>query len=136
MAKPDDVDRMLDELLKGKKPEEILGQEGLLKELTKRLVERALQAEMTAHLGYEKHAAEGRNSGNSRNGTTPKQVLAESGELSIQVPRDRKGDFEPQLVPNDQHRAGVGTPIRIKPPYAAILIRQCAPVLVLELCLW
>jgi putative transposase len=104
MAKPDDVDRMLDELLKGKKPEEILGQEGLLKELTKRLMERALQGEMTAHLGYEKHAPEGHNSGNSRNGTSSKQVITESGELSIQVPRDRKGDFEPQLVPKGQRR--------------------------------
>ncbi len=107
MAQPDDVDKMLDELLKGKKPEEILGQGGLLKELTRRLVERALHGEMTAHLGYEKHAPEGRNSGNSRNGTSPKHVLCDSGELAIQVPRDRKGEFEPQLVPKGQRRLPV-----------------------------
>jgi putative transposase len=95
---------MLDELLKGKKPEEILGEGGLAKELTKRLVERALQGEMTAHLGYEKHAPEGYNTGNSRNGKTQKQVLTDTGEMSIEVPRDRSGTFEPQLVPKRQRR--------------------------------
>jgi putative transposase len=104
MAEPDPVDKMLDELLKGKKPEEILGQEGLLKELTKRLVERALQGEMTAHLGYEKHAPEGKNTGNSRNGATPKTVIGDSGEMTIAVPRDRNAEFEPQLVPKGQRR--------------------------------
>jgi putative transposase len=104
MADPDPVDKMLDELLKGKKPEEILGQEGLLKELTKRLVERALQGEMTTQLGYEKHAPEGRNSGNSRNGKSKKTVITDSGEITIEVPRDRTGDFEPQLVPKGQRR--------------------------------
>lgn len=104
MTEPNPIDRMLDELLKGKKPEEILGEEGLLKELTKRLVERALQGEMTSHLGYEKHAREGRNSGNSRNGSFPKTVIGEQGEMTIEVPRDRKGDFEPQLVPKGQRR--------------------------------
>jgi len=74
MAKPDPTDRMLDELLKGKRPEEILGSEGVLRDLTKRLVERALQGEMTAHLGYEKHASEGRDGGNSRNGSSSKRV--------------------------------------------------------------
>lgn len=104
MAEPNPVDRMLDELLKGKKPEEILGERGLLKELTKRLVERVLQGEMTSHLGYEKHAPEGRNSGNSRNGTFSKTVIGDSGELAIDVPRDRNGEFEPKLVPNGQRR--------------------------------
>jgi putative transposase len=104
MAEPESVDRMLDELLKGKKPEEILGEGGLLKDLTKRLVERALAGEMTAHLGYEKHAVEGRNTGNSRNGATAKRVLTDTGEISIEVPRDRKGEFEPQLVPKGQRR--------------------------------
>jgi putative transposase len=104
MAEPESLDRMLDELLKGKKPEEILGEGGLLKELTKRLVERALAGELTAHLGYEKHAVEGRNTGNSRNGATAKRVLTDTGEISIEVPRDRKGEFEPQLVPKGQRR--------------------------------
>jgi len=104
MPKPDDTDRMLDELLKGKKPEEILGKEGLLKELTKRLVERALEGEMTEHLGYERHAPEGKNSGNSRNGKSTKTVTGDSGKLEIDVPRDRNGEFEPQLVKKGQRR--------------------------------
>jgi transposase-like protein len=104
VAQPDDVDKLLDELLQGKTPEEILGREGLLKGLTKRLVERALEGEMTTHLGYEKHAPEGRNSGNSRNGSTPKSVLTGEGELEIEVPRDRNGEFDPQLVKKGQRR--------------------------------
>jgi putative transposase len=104
VAQPDDVDKLLDELLQGKTPEEILGRDGLLKGLTKRLVERALEGEMTTHLGYEKHAPEGRNSGNSRNGSTPKSVLTGEGELEIEVPRDRNGEFDPQLVKKGQRR--------------------------------
>jgi putative transposase len=104
VAQPDDVDKLLDELLQGKTPEEILGRDGLLKGLTKRLVERALEGEMTTHLGYEKHAPEGRNSGNSRNGATPKSVLTGEGELDIEVPRDRNGEFDPQLVKKGQRR--------------------------------
>lgn len=76
----------------------------MLKKLTKRAVEHALQGEMTAHLGYEKHAVEGHNTGNSRNGTTRKRMLTDSGELAIEVPRDRTGAFEPQLVPKGQRR--------------------------------
>lgn len=103
--KPDPtLDKLLDDLVVGKSPEEILGDEGILKQLTKRLVERALEGEMTEHLGYEKHAAVGRNGGNSRNGTTSKKVLTESGEVEIEVPRDRAGEFEPQLVPKRQRR--------------------------------
>ena len=98
------VDKLLDDLVRGKSPEEILGNEGILKQLTKRLVERALQGEMTEHLGYEKHASEGRNGGNSRNGATTKKVLTESGEVEIEVPRDRHGEFEPQLVGKRQRR--------------------------------
>jgi transposase-like protein len=104
MAETNDVDQLLDQLLKGKSPEEILGRDGVLKGLTKRLVERALEGELTAHLGYEKHAAEGRNSGNSRNGASPKNVLTGSGELEIEVPRDRNGEFDPQLVRKGQRR--------------------------------
>jgi len=104
MAKPSDTDRLLDELLKGKSPEEILGKEGLLKELTKRLVERALEGEMTEHLGYEPHASDGKNTGNSRNGKTPKTVKTDHAEVDISVPRDRKGDFEPQIVKKRQRR--------------------------------
>ncbi len=104
MAEPNEVDRLLDQLVKGKTPDELLGRDGLLKELTKRLVERALEGELTSHLGYEKHATEGRNTGNSRNGATPKGVLTGAGELDIEVPRDRNGEFEPQLVKKGQRR--------------------------------
>jgi transposase-like protein len=98
-------DALLDELLKDYRgPKEILGEHGLLKQLTRRLVERALEAEMTAHLGYEAHAAEGRGSGNSRNGKQAKTIQTESGALEIEAPRDRGGAFEPQLVPKRQRR--------------------------------
>jgi putative transposase len=98
------VDELLDGLLQGKKPEEILGREGLLGELTKRLVERALEAEMAAHLGYDKHAPEGRNGANSRNGRTRKRVQTGTAKLEIEVPRDRNGSFRPQLVPKRRRR--------------------------------
>jgi transposase-like protein len=95
----------LDELLEGcDSPEEILGKGGLLKELTKRLVERALEGEMVEHVGYKAHAAEGRGSGNSRNGKTRKRVQSEAGQFEIEVPRDRNGTFEPLLVKKRQRR--------------------------------
>lgn len=98
-------DALLDELLKGyTNPKDILGEHGLLKQLTRRLVERALEAEMTAHLGYAPHAPEGRGSGNSRNGKSAKTIQTETGPLAIEVPRDRNGDFEPQLVSKRQRR--------------------------------
>src|SRR5512147_1670069 len=92
------TDALLDELLKGcKGPEDILGENGLLKQLTKRMVERALEAEMTDHLGYEPHEADGRGTGNSRNGKSKKTVQSEAGQFEIEVPRDRNGSFEPQM---------------------------------------
>ncbi|WP_026611676.1 IS256 family transposase [Methylocaldum szegediense] len=98
-------DALLDELLKGySDPKDILGEHGLLKQLTKRLVERALEAEMTAHVGYAPHAPEGRGSGNSRNGKHTKTIQTETGAFEIEVPRDRNGAFEPQLVPKRQRR--------------------------------
>ena len=80
------------------------GPDGLFKRLTGALVERALSAEMSHHLGYEPHAAEGRNSGNSRNGTGKKTLVTEQGEMTIEVPRDRNGTFEPKLVKKHQTR--------------------------------
>jgi len=99
-----DTDRLLDELIQGKTPEEILGRNGVLKQLTKRLVERALEGEMASHLGYEKYAVEGRNSGNSRNGKTHKTVTTDAGEIELEIPRDRNGQFEPQIVPKGRRR--------------------------------
>src|ERR671920_6047 len=96
---------LLDELLKDyQKPDDLLGQDGLLQQLTKALVERALDGELTHYLGYEKHDAAGDNSGNSRNGTTPKTLRGKRGQVQIDVPRDRNSQFEPQLVKKNQTR--------------------------------
>lgn len=97
--------KLVDELLKDyKSPEQIIGENGLLKQLTKALVERALQAEMTSHLGYGKHDPAGHNSGNSRNGTTRKKLKGEFGEIELETPRDRNGSFEPKMVAKGQTR--------------------------------
>jgi putative transposase len=98
-------DALLDELLKDyTDPKEILGEHGLLRQLTKRLVERALAAELTAHLGYEPHARNESSPGNCRNGKGKKTVQTETAQLDIDVPRDRDGSFEPQLVHKRQRR--------------------------------
>ncbi len=96
---------MLDELLAGvSRPEELLGDAGLFRQLKKALMERALGAELTHHLGYEKGDPAGRGSGNSRNGHSAKTVLTDEGELDLSVPRDRAGTFEPRLVPKGERR--------------------------------
>lgn len=96
---------VLDELLKEyKNPEDLLGEQGILQQLTKALVERALEGELTHQLGYDKHSPTGHNSGNSRNGTTPKTVKGKRGEMRINVPRDRNSEFEPQLIKKGQTR--------------------------------
>lgn len=96
---------LLDELLKEyEKPDDLLGDNGLLQQLTKALVERALQGELTHHLGYEKNSAAGSRSGNSRNGTTPKTIKGKRGQTLIEVPRDRNGEFEPQFIKKNQTR--------------------------------
>lgn len=102
--KNEEHDRLLDELLKGKAPEQILGENGLLKQMTKRMVERALAAELTAHLGYDPHERGPAPRDNARNGTNPKTVIGETGPLEIEVPRDRAGTFEPVLVRKRQRR--------------------------------
>lgn len=95
------IDRLLADY---KKPEDIIGDNGLLKQLTKAVLERALQAEMTDHLGYEKHDPVGQNTGNSRNGKTTKSLKGEFGELPLETPRDRNGSFEPKIVAKGQTR--------------------------------
>ena len=102
--KPDDIDKLVQELTRNATAEELLKDSGLLKELKKRLVEAALEAEMTEHLGYEKHSLEGHGTGNSRNGKTKKRIIASEGDVAIEVPRDRNGDFEPQLIRKRQVR--------------------------------
>ncbi len=96
---------LLDELLKDyQSPEDMFGHDGLLQQLTKAVVERALQGELTHHLGYEKHSPEGNNSGNSRNGKSKKTIRGKRGQLEIDVPRDRNAKFEPQLIKRGQTR--------------------------------
>jgi putative transposase len=83
---------------------ELLGPDGLLSQVTKAVLERALGEELTEHLGYEKHEPAGRGSGNSRNGSTPKRLRTEVGDIDLDVPRDRAGSFEPQIVRKGQTR--------------------------------
>src|SRR5512144_1425685 len=96
---------VLDELLSGyEKPEDLPGDDGLLKRLKKALIERALGAELTVHLGYEKGDPAGRGTGNIRNGYSKKTLKTDDGNVEIEVPRDRQGSFEPQLVPKGETR--------------------------------
>jgi len=96
---------LIDDLLKDyKKPEDLIGENGLLKQLTKRLLERAMAAELTEHVGYEKHDPAGNNSGNSRNGKSSKTLNGSFGRMPLEVPRDRNGTFEPQIIEKHQTR--------------------------------
>ncbi len=99
-------EEILEEILKEyKTPEDLIGKEGILKELTKRLIEKAMESELTHHLGYEKHSvAAAKKLGNSRNGKSSKTIKGVFGEIPIEVPRDRNGDFKPQIIPKHQTR--------------------------------
>ena len=99
------LDAMLGALIAGKRGErEILGRDGVLSELTRRLVERALSEELSEHLGYPAGQPPPGGAGNSRNGGTPKTLLSDHGPVRIETPRDRKSRFEPQLVAKGQRR--------------------------------
>jgi putative transposase len=99
------VDELLDELLEDcKSPEDLLGESGMLRQLTKGMVDRMLECEMTDHLGYEKNDPVGKNTGNSRNGKSRKTIQTDQGPIGIEVPRDRNCEFEPQLVPKGRRR--------------------------------
>jgi putative transposase len=106
MTKDKNIDNeLIDNLLKDyKKPADLIGENGLLKQLTKQLLERAMAAEMTEHVGYDKHDAAGHNSGNSRNGKSAKTIKGTFGELALETPRDRNGTFEPQIIEKHQTR--------------------------------
>lgn len=96
---------LIEQLMAGyQKPEDLIGEQGLLKQITKAFVERALQAEMESHLGHAKHEAVTNPAGNARNGNSRKTLKGEFGELPIEVPRDRNGSFEPQIIPKHQTR--------------------------------
>ncbi|MBL1433950.1 IS256 family transposase [Candidatus Wolfebacteria bacterium] len=98
-------DELVDQLLEGyTKPEDLIGEGGILKQLTGRLVERVLNAEMAQHLGYEKNDVAGRKTGNSRNGSRKKRLITDRGPIEIENPRDRDGSFEPVLVKKCQRR--------------------------------
>ena len=104
-VREDLLNELIDELVEDcKSAEDLLGENGIVKQLTKRVLERMLQAEMTDHLGYEKDDPAGRDSGNSRNGRTRKTVQTDQSEVTLEVPRDRNAEFEPQIVPKHQRR--------------------------------
>jgi hypothetical protein len=95
----------LDELIKDyKNPEDLIGENGLLKQLTKALIERAMQAEMTHQLGYIKNEFAPEEQSSRRNGSSSKKVRSSSGGIEIAVPRDREGEYEPIIVPKHQRR--------------------------------
>ncbi len=98
-------DEVIDELLAGaSSEEEIAGPGGLLAELTKRLVERAMEVELTDHVGYEPHQEPPGGAANQRNGTSPKTLICEHGKVGIDAPRDRDGSFAPKIVRKRQRR--------------------------------
>ena len=101
VAQPNLIDLLLTDY---QKPEDLIGENGILKQLTKAIVERALQAELAAHLGHDKHERVANDSGNTRNGSSAKTLKGDFGALPLEIPRDRDGSFEPQLVAKHQTR--------------------------------
>jgi putative transposase len=99
-------EEMVDDLMARVEVEgaDLLGPGGLISEMTKKVLERAMDTELTDHLGYEKGDPAGRGSGNSRNGTSPKTVHTDIGTIPLDVPRDRNGEFEPRIVPKGSTR--------------------------------
>jgi len=105
VTKNKDLNAAIDTLLKNyKTPEEIIGENGLLQQLTKAVLQRALQAEMTLHLGHEKYASVSNKEGNARNGSSLKTIKGEFGNMPIEIPRDRDSSFEPLIIPKGQTR--------------------------------
>jgi len=101
----DIIDQLLDNIdFRGLTQDEVVGQGGLIKQLTGRILQKALESEMTEHLGYEKNSYAGDNSGNNRNGHTEKTVLLENQSTTIEVPRDRNSTFEPVIIPKHEKR--------------------------------
>src|SRR5680860_332792 len=102
MISDEELDRLMDRV--DAEGLELLGPEGVLTELTSRIMNRAMDVELSDELGYERGDPAGRGSGNNRNGTSPKTVLTDVGAVPVAVPRDRNGDFEPKLVPKHHRR--------------------------------
>ncbi len=107
-------DQLADQLLARAQAEgvELLGPDGLLSQVTRAVLERALGEELAVHLGYEKHDPAGRARGTPRNGSTPKRLLTEVGAVELTVPRDRNGSFDPKIV-----REGSHPPRRVQRPH-------------------
>ncbi len=99
VVQPDLIDLLFADY---QKPEDLLGENGILKQLTEAIMERALQAELAAHLGHDKHSAVANDTGNTRNGSSAKTLKGDFGALPIAIPRDRDGSFEPQLIAKHQ----------------------------------
>lgn len=98
-------DKIVSELMKDyQSPEDLIGENGLLKQLTKALLEKALEGELTHQLGYSKYAAAGQHTGNSRNGKSKKTITGEFGQMDLAIPRDRNAAFEPTLIQKGQRR--------------------------------
>jgi transposase-like protein len=106
---------------------ELIGPDGLLNQLTKTVLETALEAEMSEHLGYDKHDPAGRDGGNSRNGTRTKTVLTEIGPVQIEVPRDVESSFEPQIVRKRQRQSPRRGSRRYRPPRPTGTRRPAGP---------
>jgi putative transposase len=101
----DKLDKLLDSIdFKNLSKEEITGPDGLLRELSKRMLERAMNVEMDDHLGYEKHQRTADQKSNSRNGTSKKTVTTNIGDVPLDIPRDRNGEYEPKIIPKHQRR--------------------------------
>jgi len=100
-----DIKKLAEDLIKDcENPIELFHDGGFLDQLKAKLIEKAMNCEMDQHLGYEKHDQAGNNSGNSRNGNYKKTIKSKNGELEINVPRDRNGNFEPKIIPKHQRR--------------------------------
>lgn len=100
------LEKFKKKLSEAKTYSDLMGKNGAIKDLLKSSLEQLLEAEMTEHLGYDKHNPEGNNSGNSRNGKTNKTLKTNEGEINISVPRDRNSEFEPIAVPKHQRNLG------------------------------
>ena len=106
--KDDLIEQIVSQLdLSGMTQEELLGQNGLIKALTSRLLNKVLETEMDIHLGYKKHSSDGDNSGNSRNGYSKKKILTQDQQVDLNIPRDRNSEFEPLIVPKYSKRLPV-----------------------------
>ena len=92
------ISQLQKDLSNAKTYQDLMGKDGAIKKLLKNSLEQMLEAEMTEHLGYEKHSIEGTNSGNNRNGISNKSLKTDQGEIDISIPRDRKGKFDPIII--------------------------------------